>query len=134
MTLGEYLLGAARRPWVWGEHDCCTFVAGWVMENGRPDPMSWLRRRYDSEFSAMRRIEEGGGLAEQWERGMRCFAGLPAADHHATLYAGNVGVIRRPTECGMDEAAAIWSGERWVTLGLRGIEAGPGEIARLWRL
>jgi hypothetical protein len=33
----------------------------------------------------------------------------------------------------MDEAAAIWTGERWVTLGLRGLDFGPAEALAVWR-
>jgi len=110
--------------------------------NDHDDPMAFIRGQYDSEMSALRRINKGGGLVSLWARGM---ADAIVPDHTNVeheggltiipdIKPGDVGVIRRATVCGTDEAAAIWSGERWVSLGVRGIEAGPAVVLRCWRV
>lgn len=129
MTLAAYMAEIEARPWSWGSHDCCTFVAGWVMARGNPDPMEFIRDRYDSERSALRRIREGGGLERLWLRGM-IEAGVPEADEPR---AGDVGVIRAATVDGVNEACGVYTGDRWLTLGLRGIECGPAEPIMVWR-
>ena len=133
MTLGEYLSSAARRRWDWGGQagdDCCTFMAGWVIARGHPDPMAFIRGRYDSERSAIRRIEDGGGLVALWRRGMG-EAGL--AEVRGDPRAGDVAVLDLPTEEGVNLACGIFSGERWVTRTLNGVEAGPAVSVAAWR-
>jgi hypothetical protein len=136
VKLGEYLREAAAKPWEWGVHDCCRFVAEWVVLCGRPDPMAivWSdpERSYDSEFGALRTIAAGDGLEALWTEGMS-YVGVAMLDRGAAPVAGDVGIVVRATECGTDEAAGIYSGERWVTLGLRGIVSSPAEIVKAWR-
>jgi hypothetical protein len=91
--------------------------------------MAFIRGRYDSERSALLRISRGGGLVLLWQRGMG-EAGIPEA---VGLHAGDVGVIERETAEGPDEVAAIFSGERWVSLALHGIEAAPATALAAWR-
>lgn len=125
-----YIDQAMPRPWVWGEHDCCCFVAGWVLERGHGDPMGFIRGRYDSERSALVAIKRGGGLVKLWTRGMVEAEVLPTRRPRI----GDVGVIRRATEDGGDEVAAICAGERWVSLVERGIVSGPGVVLAAWRV
>lgn len=129
MTVGEYVRAAGLKPWNWGEHDCCTFMAGWVMERGNSDPMSFIRGSYDSELSGLRRVREGGGLIPLWDRGMS-EAGVDEAEE---FEAGDVGIIQAPTEEGLNECAAIYSGERWLFLTLQGIMATPAVPLKAWR-
>lgn len=127
MELSDYLAAAARRPWEWGEHDCCTFMAGWVISRGHSDPMAFMRGRYDSERSALRRIVSNGGLVELAKTGMASIpkVGIPQA--------GDVGVIERPTADGLNQACAIYGGERWVTLAAGGIDSAPAVPLAVWR-
>jgi hypothetical protein len=127
--LGDYIAAALSRPWVWGQVDCCTFVAGWVIHRGHGDPMAFIRGAYDSEMGALRQIAAGGGLVPLWTRGM-IEAGVPEADD---ARVGDVGIIARPTQCSTDQAAAIFAGERWISLGVRGIQSGPADVLALWR-
>jgi hypothetical protein len=129
MLLGEYIRGAIARPWEWGEVDCCTFAADWAVLCGRADPMGFIRGCYHTELGALRKIKKGGGLVALWTRGM-AEAGIPEAD---SPHAGDIGVIARATDCRTNEAAAIYAGERWVTLGARGIDSGPADVLALWR-
>lgn len=92
--------------------------------------MQALGIKYDSERSALRRITEAGGLVPLWSAGMSLLF-IPEADEP---HAGDVGVIRRATVCGTDEAAAIYTGERWASLGLRGLDVGSAHALRVWRV
>lgn len=133
MKLGEYLQWAIRQPWAWGLDsaglDCCTFANTWCQAQAWGSPMAAIGIQYDSELSALRRIREGGGLLALWSQGMAAIDARAVGD----MRAGDIGVIRRPTPCGTDEAAAIWTGERWVSLGLRGLDFGPAEALAVWR-
>lgn len=128
--LGVYLWEAARKPWKWGEHDCCAFVAAWVRLNGHADPMAFIRGSYDSERSALRRIAEGGGLVPLWARGM-ADAGLKEC---ADLRAGDAGIIPTIESDGTREVAAIFTGERWAALAHRGLVCEPATPLRAWRV
>lgn len=77
----------------------------------------------------MRVIGRGGGLVALWTRGMAA-VGVPEADEPQ---AGDVAVIVRPTVCGMGEAMAIYTGDRWASLALRGLEIGAAEPLKVWR-
>lgn len=129
MNLGEYLQAAASRPWHWSRHDCCTYLAGWVVDRGHSDPMAFIRGKYRTGRGAMRRIKEGGGLLQLATYGM-IDAGIPEADEPQT---GDVGIIERPTEDGLNEACAIYSSGKWVSLGVRGLDAGPAVALAVWR-
>jgi hypothetical protein len=48
-------------PFVWGSNDCCTFAAAAVEALTGANPMDQVER-YDGPLSAMRLVEEGGGL------------------------------------------------------------------------
>jgi len=131
MKLSAYL--AEPRPaWDWQHLDCCRWVDGWCLANGWGSPIGAIGIRYDSERSALLTIRRGGGLVALWTKGMAA-VGIGPVDEWNTLAAGDIGVIRRPTACGADEAVGIWTGERWVTLGLRGLDFGPAEALAVWR-
>lgn len=132
MTLGEYIWWAASRPFGWnqpGTLDCCTFVAGWIVARGHADPMVATHIRYDGMPSAMRVILKGGGLAALWTRGMDA-VGVPCVDDPQP---GDVGVILAATDDATGEVLGIYTGERWMTLGLRGINAMAAVPVKVWR-
>lgn len=132
-SLGEYIRASASLPWNWGGEggqDCCTFMAGWVIERGHSDPMAFIRARYDSELSALRRIEEGGGLIPLWKRGM----GDAGVTETTDIAGGDVGIIRIQTEDRLDEACAIFTGVRWVARWTSGIVALPATPLIAWRV
>ena len=131
MQLTEYLQWALKQPWGWGTEpglDCCKLVARWVMACGHADPMVTVEP-YDSEFSALRRIRDGGGLVALWTAGME-HVGIPVADEPQS---GDVAVISRASTCGSNEVLAIFTGQRWASLALSGIEFGPAHIIKAWR-
>jgi len=131
MRIGEYL-SQDRPAWDWVTLDCCRWVDSWVVLQGHASPMAGIGVEYDSERSALRRIAEGGGLAALWSAGMSAVGIEPA--ELGQLRPGDVAVIQRATSCGTNEAAAIWTGERWATLGLRGLDFGPAETLAVWHV
>jgi hypothetical protein len=129
VRLADYL--AAPRPaWDWIALDCCRWVDAWVQARGHGSPIAALGLVYDSERSALRRIAEAGGLVPLWTAGM-ALVGVPEVDDPVT---GSVGIIARPTVCGTGEAAAIFTGDRWVSLGPRGLDFAPADALRVWRV
>lgn len=61
MTLSDYLSGVLRRRFGYGDLDCCTFMADWLVACGLPDPMADRRGTYASrkEYRAAIRSERG---------------------------------------------------------------------------
>lgn len=55
-----HLAAYADRPVVWGESDCCQFVAAWLRGRGVPLDLP----AYASEAEARRLIARAGGLVE----------------------------------------------------------------------
>jgi hypothetical protein len=100
-VLAAYLRDAARTPFVWGELDCVTFLADWlVCATGLPDPAAQWRGRYANEPEAAAvcgRCGAPGVIA----RGARA-AGLPRTrdplpgDIGVVVIGRAVGAIRTP--------------------------------------
>jgi len=60
--LAHELEAAYKRPFVWGEHDCCLFAANVVMAMTGIDGAADLRGRYKTRVGAARVIAKHGGL------------------------------------------------------------------------
>lgn len=59
-ALIAYVADAARRPFVWGKHDCALFAAGAVKAQTGRDPARGLRGRYRSAAGAMKHLRKLG--------------------------------------------------------------------------
>lgn len=57
-----YLRTAARRPFAWGEFDCCLFFADWIALRRGVDPAAELRGRYSTEREMRRLVKAAGGI------------------------------------------------------------------------
>lgn len=55
------LQAAKDRPFIWGEHDCVTWVANVILALTGTDYMAEFRGTYDSQLGARRLIKEIGG-------------------------------------------------------------------------
>lgn len=119
--LAAFLQEAAAKPWVWGYHDCSAWPARWA---GIPLP------DYDDAAGALDLVNDGG-LVSLWER-----IGGDAIEPVLEPEPGDIAVIRalngehEPVEVG-----AIFTGERWAFVPLRGgiaVTKGP-EIVKMWR-
>ena len=58
--LAQFLVERTPMPFVWGVNDCATFAADWVRLTTGAE---LLDVRHDSALSAMRAMQEEGGLA-----------------------------------------------------------------------
>lgn len=124
VALGDYLLRAATgKPS--GAIPCGFFSADWVVAQGGPDPLAFMRR--DSETKAAARFARYGTL--ELARLGAIDAGLAEVDKPRT---GDVGVIERASDCG-GVVCAIYSDGKWVSLGQRGLDAGPAVALAVWR-
>ncbi len=131
--LGPYLERAARTPWAWGSHDCCTFPGDWVAMHLGADPIMRWRGRYNTEAEAEALIADAGGLVELWTTGLQDALCPETWDDPAP---GDVAVINVVGEGGPTQVGALFGGKRWVTLAPRGIVAIPHDWAapiRRWR-
>ena len=60
--LVEVITAAEKRPFNWGTHDCVTFASDVALAITGRDPIADLRGRWDSIWSAHRKLVEMGGL------------------------------------------------------------------------
>lgn len=127
MTLADYLARAARMPFAWGRHDCCLWVADWLVARGRPDPAAAWRGRYRTPLGAARVLTRLGGVI-----GAAHALGLEPTDR---AICGDVGVV---AVIGLDgrraEAGAICTGRRWATLTAAGLLIAETTPRAAWRI
>lgn len=109
MMLGEYIRAAASLRHEWGVNDCCTFPAGWIERQTGRNPM--MGADYSNEAEAYAMIERAGGVVALWDEWLDGHAA------RAPVTAGAIGVVAFP----FGTIGGIFSGERWVFLGERGI-------------
>lgn len=126
--VGDFLM-APLPAWDWRAQDCCRWGSRWVQARGRPCPIKALGLHWTTEKGALRVIKRGGGLVDLWSRGMEA-VGAPEAPG---LRPGDLAVIQRPTLDRLNQSIGIYTGSRWASLGLRGMEYGPAEPQKVWR-
>ena len=99
--LEAHIMAFRDAPFVWGQHDCCTFAAGCVEAVTGVDPMEPLYGLYDDRRSAVRIIRGHGGLAKFVDRVLQCEGfGMTSAP---CLMRGDVCMVRhdRSRICGV---------------------------------
>jgi hypothetical protein len=91
--LALYLDEATR-----SHHDCCTFMADWLIKNGLPDPMGDRRGTYFNRREYQRLISGEGGVLASCDRR---FAAIGLQETLAPK-AGDVAIVRAPiaSKCG----------------------------------
>lgn len=77
----------------------------------------------------MRALRPYGGLVGAARRGM-LDAGIREANEPCL---GDMAIIERPTDDGLNQACALFGGERWVSLGIAGLDSGPAVPLAIWR-
>jgi len=60
-ALAEYIAAKRDEPFVWGRHDCCTFVSGAAIAMTGHDPMAEFRGRYTTRIGSLRALSSIGG-------------------------------------------------------------------------
>jgi hypothetical protein len=92
MTLSDYFTDVLRRRFAYGDLDCCTFMADWLMRCGLKDPMADRRGTYTSAKQYRAAIRREGGLVASCQR--RFFSiGLRETE---TASSGDVALVMAP--------------------------------------
>lgn len=116
----------------WGDRDCITFPADWVVEICGYDPMADLRGRYDSLATCQRLT---GFLIDPLRVVAPRMEGL-AEIVSSAVARGDVGVVLMPFGGVLQPHGAIaLGGGQWIMRGLAGvIVCQPPKIAAAWRV
>lgn len=94
--LASYLEAVSARRWEYGALDCCTFMADWLVMNGRPDPMADRRGAYSTRSEYRRLMRgEGGILASCCSR-----FGAVGLKETRSPQPGDVALVLAPTRIG----------------------------------
>jgi hypothetical protein len=115
-SLAEYLARAARLPFRWGQTDCATFIADWVLVVTGRDGMASLRGRYGCPDVAGR-LHGPLGLTGTVRRCAR-LAGLVRT---SSPRPGDIAVVRHGREIG----CAIRTSRGWALRIDRGLVVVP---------
>jgi hypothetical protein len=83
-------------PFAWGQHDCATFAAGWVLEIHGFDPLEPLRGAYATEAEYLGLLEDAGGLLALMQRAA-ARNGLPECGP-AFAQRGDIALVRLGNE------------------------------------
>lgn len=129
MKVGDFLT-APLPEWDWTAQDCCRWVDRWLQARDHASAIRALGLHWTTEKGALRVIRRGGGLVPLWSAGM-ALIGVPEVDEPQ---AGDIAVIKRATLDRLDQSMAIYTGSRWASLGLRGLEFGPADALKVWRV
>jgi hypothetical protein len=124
--VGEFLRSAAGREWP-GDWPCGVYLNAYLMLRGYPDIAAPCFAEGSKKLAS--RIRRARGLAP-YARRLFAKAGIPEVD---AAQAGDFGVIARQAADGAPHVFAIYGGERWVSVGAEGLEAGPAEALAIWR-
>ena len=117
---------ALAQSFIWGEHDCCTFVCDALLAATGSDPMAHLRGTYKNEIeakSALGGLRFVGGVIDLAHRGGFLEVEFPYADADFGIVTTNrgpalalcfdgkfvaraeTGIVQLPARCG----AIAWS-------------------------
>lgn len=130
--LDAYLARHRATPFAWGQHDCCTFAAGWVQARTGLDPMAGLRG-YSSRLGAaraVRAVAHGGRPAATLQTALLGRLGPCVQGNFAQ--AGDLVLVQQASRAGRSagqqerRAVAVWGGSAaWLpgTAGLVGVAA-----------
>ncbi|MFC4668918.1 DUF6950 family protein [Seohaeicola nanhaiensis] len=105
-------------PFVWGETDCMTCLADWVLRVRGVDPAAHIRMTYDSAASCQRQT---GFLRDPIAAVEACLATIGGLPRVETPAEGDVAVIMAHGPAGgLTPCGALWLGEAWGCKGPRG--------------
>src|SRR5690606_29994477 len=60
--LAAFVAARRRTPFAFGTHDCALFAADWIVECTGADPIAPLRGQWTDERSALRILQDNGGI------------------------------------------------------------------------
>ncbi|WP_312838456.1 DUF6950 family protein [Pantoea piersonii] len=115
---------AEKRPFSWGEHDCCLFAADCVEAMCGEDFAAEFRGKYDSETGAKKALLRGGGSLE------RVLARFLDEVSPSLIQRGDVAVVEN---AGRRCAGVFYGGSVWVP-GDNGLVSLRGNLLSAWRV
>jgi len=133
LPVAEFLREAAAAPFIFGEWDCCMFLANWVrFARGGIDPAPDLRGAYTTDDGWRAKVEEEGGLVRLVGR-IADRAGLGRV-HPDDAMPGDVGVVRIGSN-DFELGGVCAAPGKWAVKLQRGVQQFPGTRAlAAWRL
>jgi hypothetical protein len=127
--LHDYLDRASRKPWRWGENDCCGFVADWALALTGKDPGEGIRGSYSSKGMADGILYGRGGIVRVGEACLEPCGWVRTDDPNE----GAIGLVVAPTE---DREVKLLPAIRfmgqWVLRARRGMVMGAFEHEHAW--
>ena len=121
------------RPFLWGECDCCTVIADWVLEIHGSDPIADVRGLYNDPLSCERAT---GFIRTPVEAIERALATVGTFERTDTQQRGDIAVIR-PLDGQSRPTGALWTGTAWACKGEHGATTyrpAAAEVLAIWRI
>lgn len=115
---------AEKRPFSWGQHDCCLFAADCVEAMCGEDFAAEFRGNYNSEAGAKKALLRGGGSLE------RVLARFLDEVNPSLIQRGDVAVVEN---AGRRCAGVFYGGSVWVP-GDNGLVGLSGNLLSAWRV
>lgn len=115
---------AEKRPFSWGQHDCCLFAADCVEAMCGEDFAAEFRGNYNSETGAKKALLRGGGSLE------RVLARFLDEVNPSLIQRGDVAVVEN---AGRRCAGVFYGGSVWVP-GDNGLVGLSGSLLSAWRV
>lgn len=134
MTLSDYLTDVLRRRFGYGDLDCCTFMADWLVARGLSDPMPDRRGTYSSHKEYRAAIRGEGGLVASCRQR---FADIGLLET-ATAKPGDVCLVKTPALFGRrvawiaTGAIAVSDKLRAVVTRDEGLVVAPANTLLIW--
>lgn len=125
--LDDFLREAEGKRFIDGVWDCCLFPADWVQRVTGIDGAAPWRGRYHTRIGWLRILKRDGGIEGVLAKGA-ALAGLTETTEPGR---GDIGVARLPSGVLM---AGICLGDRWASVGARGLSAARAETVRAWSI
>lgn len=91
-AIPEYIEANRCRPFKWGEHDCCTFVAGAAQIMLGYDAMKSVRGTYNSAASAARLLR-GVGLGRAMDARFESCPTAMAQRYDIVMFEDSLGLV-----------------------------------------
>lgn len=89
MKFHEYIAANLDRKFVWGEHDCVTFSAGWISILASKDVLEEYGD-WNSAKTGLRAIQRAGGIQRQLDNRLKPIAPILARDGDVTLLGNSL--------------------------------------------
>jgi Domain of unknown function (DUF6950) len=122
--LNDQVTAAIERPFLWGQHDCCTFSGDVVKAMTGIDPMAEYRGAYSDEEGARAALEDIG-KGTLYRTLQSIFGG---ARHASTAGRGDLVYITRAEGSTMGPSVGICLGEKSAFVGIN--QSSDGKAVR----